>query len=349
LPKRDIVVVGASAGGVEALRELIALLPADLPAAVFVVLHTGRTRSLLPRILQRTSRMPVVHAVHGDRLITGRVYVAPPDKHLTLVDGGVALSHGPTVNGLRPAVDPLFQSAARAYGSRVLAVVLTGGGDDGTAGLIEVKRRGGLAVAQDPEEAVHPAMPQSAIEFVDVDHVLRLGDIAALINRQASAGEGEPADVARWTPIEEELVPDEERPGRVSALTCPECNGALWEMDEGGLLRFRCRIGHVYSPDSLLEKQADTVDRALWAGLRSLEERAALCRKLSMQANARGHGASGEQFRKRAIEMDGHADVLRDVISRRLPSLETPDYVADEGSVSEGPAEAEEGTPSTSR
>jgi two-component system chemotaxis response regulator CheB len=348
LPRRDIVVVGASAGGVEALRELIALLPADLPAAMLVVLHTGRTRSLLPKILERTSRMPVAHAVHGDRLTRGRVYVAPPDHHLTVVDGVIALSHGPTINGLRPAVDPLFQSAARAYGSRVLAVVLTGGGDDGTAGLIEVKRTGGLAVAQDPEEAVHPAMPQSAIEFVDVDHVLRLRDIAVLINRQASAAEGEPADVVRTTPIEEELVPHEETPGRVSALTCPECNGALWELDEGGLLRFRCRIGHVYSPDSLLEKQADTVDRALWAGLRSLEERAALCRKLSMQATARGHEASGEQFRKRANEMDGHADVLRDVISRRLPSLETPGYVAEE-SGGDGSPEAEEGTPSTSR
>jgi two-component system chemotaxis response regulator CheB len=265
------------------------------------------------------------------------------------VDGRIALSHGPTVNGLRPAIDPLFQSAARAYGPRVLAVVLTGGGDDGTAGLIDVKRVGGLTVAQDPDEAVHPAMPMSAIEFVKVDFVLRLRDIAALIHREASAGESERYDVARATPTEEVLVPEEEKRGRVSALTCPECHGALWELDEGGLLRFRCRIGHIYSPDSLLEEQADTVDRALWAALRSLEERAALCRKLSMQAAARGHEASGQQFRKRAGELDGHADVLRDVISRRLPSLETPNYVPEEETRDEESAETEEGTPSTSR
>jgi two-component system chemotaxis response regulator CheB len=347
LPTRDIVVVGASAGGVEALRELIGLLPGDLPAAVLVVLHIGRTRSLLPRILQRASRLPVAHARHGEPLRPGRVYVAPPDQHLTLVNGGIALSHGPTVNGLRPAVDPLFQSAAKAHGSRVLAVVLTGGGDDGTAGLIEVKRVGGLTVAQDPDEAVHPAMPQSAIEFVQVDHILKLTEIAALIDRQASAGRW--ADVVDAAQSGEVLVADDEKRGRVSALTCPECHGALWELDEDGLLRFRCRIGHIYSPDSLLEMQADTVDRALWAALRSLEERAALCRKLAMQAAGRGHEASGEQFRRRALEVDGHADVLRDVISRRQPSLETPNYVADEGPASEGSAETEEGTPSTSR
>jgi two-component system chemotaxis response regulator CheB len=334
---------------VEALRELIARLPSDLRAAVLIVLHIGRTQSLLPRILQRASRLAVAHAVHGERVIPGRVYVAPPDHHLLLRNGSVALSHGPTINGLRPAVDPLFQSAARVYGPRVLGVVLTGGGDDGTAGLIEVKGAGGLTVAQDPREAVHPAMPQSAIEFVDVDHVLRLREIAALIDRLSSAGESESAGVARGEPTEEALMADEERRGRVSALTCPECHGALWELDDDGLLRFRCRIGHVYSPDSLLEMQGDTLDRALWAALRSLQERAALCRKLSMQTSARGHDASGEQFRKRAMELDGHAEVLRDVISRRLPSLETPDYAASEGPAVEGSVEREEGTSSTSR
>jgi two-component system, chemotaxis family, protein-glutamate methylesterase/glutaminase len=155
VPGRDIVAIGASAGGVEALRDLIAHLPETLPSAVMVVLHLGRTHSLLPKIFQRSSRLPVVQAVHGDPVESGRIYGAPPDQHPMLVDGRMALSRGPTVNGLRPAVDPLFQSAARAYGSRVLAIVLTGGGDDGTAGLGEVKRAGGLTVAQDPDEALH--------------------------------------------------------------------------------------------------------------------------------------------------------------------------------------------------
>jgi two-component system chemotaxis response regulator CheB len=338
VPGRDIVVIGASAGGVEALRELIGLLPGDLPAAVLVVLHVGRTRSMLPKILQRSSRLPVVHAEDGDSVERGRVYVAPPDHHLVLVDGRLGLSRGPTINGLRPAVDALFQSAARYHGARVLAVVLTGGGDDGTAGLGDVKRAGGLAVAQDPEEALHPAMPQSAIEFVDVDHVLPVAEIAQLI--QAEAGDGTGLHLVQ---AGEAAMAREEKQGRVSSLTCPECHGALWEVDDGGLLRFRCRIGHIYSPDSLLEEQADTVDRALWAALRSLQERAALCRKLARQAAARGHHGSGDQFLKRASEMDGHAVVLREVIGRRMPSLETPDYVGDPS-----PEEAEE-APSSSR
>jgi two-component system chemotaxis response regulator CheB len=345
VPGHDIVVIGASAGGVEALRELIDLLPADLPAAVLVVLHVGRTRSLLPKILQRSSRLPVVHAVDGDPVERGCVYVAPPDQHLLLVDGRLGLSRGPTINGLRPAVDALFQSAARCHGPRVLAIVLTGSGDDGTAGLGDVKRAGGLTVAQDPEEALHPAMPQSAIEFVAVDHVLSLAEIARLI--QAEAGDGRSiqareAGMARPSLAKPSHAKDEKQ-GRVSSLTCPECHGALWEVDDGGLLRFRCRIGHIYSPDSLLEEQADTVDRALWAALRSLQERAALCRKLARQAVARGHHGSADGFLKRATEIDGHAVVLRDVIGRRMPSLETPDYAADPS-----PEEAEE-APSSSR
>jgi two-component system chemotaxis response regulator CheB len=182
-------------------------------------------------------------------------------------------------------------------------------------------------------------MPQSAIEFVDVDHVMRLTQIAALIQHEAGNGHARAS-----YETQEVRVAHDEKQGRVSALTCPECNGALWELDEGGLLRFRCRIGHIYSPDSLLEQQADTVDRALWAARRSLQERAASCRKLSTQAVARGHHGSAEQFLKRAEEIDGHAVVLRDVISSRLPSLETPDSVA-----APSPREEEEEASSKSR
>ena len=266
--------------------------------------------------------------------------MAPPDRHLILTDGRIALSHGPTVHGLRPAIDPLFQSAARTYGARVLGVVLTGGGDDGTAGLRDVKGAGGLTVAQDPEEALHPSMPQNAIEFVPVNHVMRLADIALLI--QAEAGGDRSAQPFEFSEGRVANL-DADKQGRVSSLTCPECNGALWQRDEDGLLRFQCRIGHVYSPESLLEEQADTVDRALWAALRSLQERAALCRKLALQARVRGHAGSADTFLKRAEEMDGHAVVLRDVISRRMPSLETPDYAV------EAPSPESEERPSTSR
>jgi two-component system, chemotaxis family, protein-glutamate methylesterase/glutaminase len=249
------------------------------------------------------------------------------------MDSRIVLLHGPTVNGLRPAIDPLFQSAAHAFGERVIGIVLTGGGDDGTAGLKEIKRHGGMAIAQDPAEAVVSAMPRNAIQFVDVDHVMRLEQIAELLTSQVGG-----AGPLKAVDPREVHVANEEKSGGVTGLTCPECNGALWELNEDGLLRFRCRIGHIYSPDSLLEKQADTVDRALWAALRSLEERAALCRKMSTQATQRGQHGSGTQFLKRAEELDGHAVVLRDVISRRLPSLEAPDYGEPEGS----PDEADE-------
>jgi hypothetical protein len=178
---------------------------------------------------------------------------------------------------------------------------------------------------------------------------LRLPRIAALISGEASLPAGE-ADAGSARTAEEVLVADEENRGRVSTLTCPECNGALWELKDEGILQFRCRIGHIYSPDSLLEQQAATVDRALWAALRSLEERAALCRKLSSQAIARGLQGSGEQFLRRALEIDRHADVLRDLISRKLPSLETPDYAEGGSSEAEdGSPEAATGEPSTSR
>lgn len=194
MPGRDIVVVGASAGGVEALSDLISLLPAELRAAVLIVLHVGRrNRSLLPQILQRTSRLPVRHAVDNQPLVPGCVYVARPDHHLLLSNGKMQLSRGPARNGMRPAIDPLFLSAADRYGPRVLGIVLSGGGDDGTAGLRGIKGAGGLTVAQEPGEALYPSMPLSAIEFAGVNHVLRLAEIAALVIDEADT-----VDRALW-------------------------------------------------------------------------------------------------------------------------------------------------------
>lgn len=332
MPQRDMVVVGASAGGVEAFLEFVSGLPEDLAASVFLVLHIGRSRSVLPQILQRKSHLPVAHAVHREPIRLGRVYVAPPDFHLTIDAGRIRLWHGPTENGSRPAIDPLFRSAARVYGARVIGVLLTGADDDGTAGLAEISRVGGLTIVQDPDDAVHPAMPRSAVEFVGVDHVAPLSEIAALIAREVESSRWQPRRLEA-TPVpatDLEAVASEERTGNVSALTCPECNGALWEIDDGGLPRFRCRVGHAYSPESLLEAQADTVDRALWAALRSLEERAALCRKLAGRSSDRGHALGAGRFEHRAAELDTHAAVLRDVITRRMPTLEAPEYAEED-------------------
>ena len=335
LPTHDIVVIGASAGGVEALSTLVAELPRSLRAAVFVVLHVSRGRSVLPEILTRAGRLPAAHPADGDRIEYGQIYVARPDHHLTLEEGVIRVVHGPTENGYRPAVDPLFRSAARVYGPRVVGVILTGALDDGTAGLAAVKEAGGVAVVQDPDEAFASSMPRSARAFVPVDHVLPVREIGVLIagltNEQT--GSRPTAEGPHVRAIETDLGPPNialdgsDRPGKVSVFTCPECHGTLWEADERGIVRFRCRVGHVYSPESMLSAQTDSVDRALWVALRSLEERAALTHRLSERARIRNHAWVSKAFEERALAADEHAAVLRDLLTNRMTLHEVPEIV----------------------
>ncbi len=338
MPNRDIVVIGASAGGVEALSALVAELPAALPAAVFVVLHLSRGRSVLPEILTRAGRLPAVHPADGDPIAPGRIYVARPDHHLTIERGVIRIVHGPTENGYRPAIDPMFRSAARVYGQRVIGVILTGALDDGTAGLAAVKEAGGLALVQDPDEAFASSMPRSARAFVRVDHVLPVRQIGAMLVRlvaeelQPASAKDEPTG-PHVEAIETDLGPPSiaveagDRPGKVSVFTCPECHGTLWESEERGIVRFRCRVGHVYSPESMLEAQTDSVDRALWVALRSLEERAALTHRLSERARSRNHQWVAKAFQERATAADEHAAVIRDLLNNRMALHEVPDVV----------------------
>ena len=331
----DIVVIGASAGGVEAISTLVSDLPRDLRAAVFVVLHISRGRSAMPEILSRAGRLPAIHARDQDPIQYGRIYIAPPDHHLIVEGTRMRVVHGPTENGVRPAIDPLFRSAARTYGSRVIGVVLTGSLDDGTAGLAAVKEAGGTAVVQDPEEAFAPSMPRSAIAFVAVDQVLPLREIAPLITsltmEQATGGTqatGAPHVQAMEPDLAAESIAEDEgdRPGRLSVFSCPECHGTLWESNEAGILRFRCRVGHVYSPDSMLAAQTDSVDRALWAALRALEERAALTRKLSDRAHALQRSWVARAFEDRAKAAEEHAATMREILSSRSAAHVVPDH-----------------------
>jgi two-component system, chemotaxis family, protein-glutamate methylesterase/glutaminase len=266
MPDHDIVVVGASAGGVEALVGLAASLPAGLPAAVFVVLHVPSTgTSALPDILSRHGRLPASHVNDGEPIEHGRIYVAPPDHHLLVRTGHLHLARGPRENGHRPAVDPLFRSAAREYATRVVGVVLSGALDDGTAGLVAIKSRGGVTVVQDPEDALYPGMPGNALEHIDVDHVLPAAAMGALLARlalePASAPPG-PAPTDMKVEVEVEGFSMEamegEHPGEPSGFSCPDCNGVLWGIDDGGLQRFRCRVGHAWSPESLLTRQSES-------------------------------------------------------------------------------------------
>lgn len=314
---RDIILIGASAGGVQALSELVAGLPSDLPAAVFVVLHVSPYgRSAMPVILSRAGKLPATHAQDGEEVRPGHVYVAPPDHHLVLQDGVVRLSRAPTENAQRPAVDVLFRTAAQTYRRRVMAVVLTGNLDDGTAGLAVVKRHGGTAVVQDPGEADYPSMPRSAIANVEVDHVLPLAGIAPLLVELASVPLEGPEPVDPEDPdMKEELEhgQDHEEHGVPSDLTCPECGGSLRESRVEEVVHFRCRTGHAYSPETLLAEQHDVIEAALWAAVRSLQENAALARRMARRISQGSRlGLHAEQrYERRAEEAERHAEVLR--------------------------------------
>jgi two-component system, chemotaxis family, protein-glutamate methylesterase/glutaminase len=330
--RRDVVVVGASAGGVEALRELVGRLPVDFPACILVVLHVPPSgSSALPRILGRATPLRVKHAEEGERLERGTVLIAPPDRHLIVYDRAVTLSRGPKENGHRPAVDVLFRSAAATMGSRVVGVILSGALDDGAAGMVALKLRGGLGMVQDPEEALHPSMPRAAIAVTEMDHVLPVGKIADMLTQVV--GEEAPDDApttplmhmeAAMADLNLDALTDPERPGEPSGWTCPDCHGSLVEIREGGLSRFRCRVGHAWSPDSLVAQQTASLETALWVALRTLEEKASLTLDLGRRAAEGGHRLSGEQFERLSEEARRSAQVLRTVIENVSDSDKLP-------------------------
>jgi two-component system chemotaxis response regulator CheB len=321
----DIIVVGASAGGVEALQRVVRGLPGDLPAAVMVVLHMPPgSASALPEILSRAGALPATHPRHNERIRQARIYVAPPDRHMVINDGRLRLVSGPRENGHRPAVDPLFRSAARFYGRRVVGVVLSGALDDGTAGLAAIKQKGGTAFAQDPDDALFDSMPRSAIEHVAVDEVLPADAITSALLRLVDepAPEWPEPAVTRTLKVESrmaELGPDavheSGRPGVPSAFGCPGCGGVLWELTHDELIRFRCRVGHAYSPESLTRAQQNTLEEALWVALRALEEQASLAKRLGDQATERGHKQLADRFVKGHEQAHRRAEFIRQVLA----------------------------------
>lgn len=324
MPGHDIIVIGASAGGVEALAELVRGLPSDLPAAVFTAVHfSPHATSVLPKILSRAGSLTAAHPQDKETIRPGHIYVAPPDFHLLVASGFVRVVRGPKENNVRPAVDPLFRTAARVYGPRVVGVVLTGMLGDGAAGLWAVKARGGVAVVQDPNDAVFPDMPRNAIEYVEVDHVLPLSDIASLLTRLAHEPVAEDAVAPASDEMQHEsdiaevdmaAIENNDKPGTPSGFGCPECGGVLWELHDGALLRFRCRVGHAYSADSLLEVQSNGLEEALWSALRALEENASLARRLEEKARQRNHDLTAANFERRAQATEHHAATIRQLL-----------------------------------
>ena len=295
---RVVVGLGASAGGLEPVCSIVAKLPADLPAAVLVLVHLSPAApSVLDRILARCGPLPVSFAAAGMALEAGHIYVAPADEHLVLTDGHLALDHGPTVNAVRPSVDVMFRSMALTYESHCVGVILSGTRDDGAAGLLDIHRAGGVTIVQDPSDAAFPGMPTAACALSQPDAVAPADKIAVLLTNAAArlstdgprpkvGGESDPPSNASASSAH----PD----GSPSELACPECGGVLWE--QGEPFRFQCRIGHSYSPDSLVVRHSQKVEEALWSAVVALEERADLLTRVGRRLASRRSG-SGLQRR----------------------------------------------------
>lgn len=322
---QNIIVLGASAGGVEAMTTLVRQLPANLNAALFVVIHfPAYATSVLPHVLSRAGNLPAHHATDGEEVRMGHIYIAPPDWHMMLDGGKIRLTRGPMENRHRPAIDPLFRSAALEYRERTLCIVLSGLQDDGTAGLYAVKSCGGTTVCQDPAEATYPDMPRNAIEQVGVDHILKLEEIAEFIVQTAVAPQGEESSKTLQNQLNQEteiaalnwkVLGNEAPPGKSSTLACPDCGGVLWEVQNGDVLRYRCRVGHAYSPHELLNSQEKQVEQALWTALRALEERASLLHRMAERARDANRPHASDRLSLQEEEVQQRVELLHSVLN----------------------------------
>lgn len=324
---RDIIVIGASAGGFTALQRIVADLPPDLPAALFIVWHLPSDGyGVLPQVLNRAQTLPAEHALDGEAIVPGRIYVAPPDHHLLVEHGHVRVTRGPKEHRFRPAIDPLFRSAARAYGVRVVGVVLSGALDDGAAGLAAIKRYGGTAIVQDPLDAEVPAMPHNAMRAVAVDYVVPMADMAALLvrlshervaePREASMEEDDKTDIeVRIAAGENALAAGVIRLGAPSPYACPDCHGVLLAVKDGELLRFRCHTGHAFSADSLLEAITAGIEDQLWSSVRALEENERLLNHMGDHFAEANHPALAALYYQRATTTIAQAQLTRQALA----------------------------------
>lgn len=341
---RDTIVIGASAGGIDAVSRLVSQLPGDLPASVLVALHLSPAApSALPEIFCRRGTLAAVAPSPdgGEPLRASRIYVVRPDHHLVIEGDRARSSHGPRVNGRRPAIDVLFRSSARARTDRVIAVVLTGLLDDGVGGLREIRSRGGLSVVQAPADAAYPDLPTNAIEGAGADHVAAIDDMGPLLVRlvkdlapdggSSPSRKGEPGATGgvmpshRTGPRQDWSSPTESPEGGApSVYACPECSGVLWNTGPEDLPRFVCRVGHAYDPESLLAEQQVEAEKQTWAALRAVEERLSLARKLETRARTLGHSDAQERLARHVAEAERQAGVIRSALTLRGSSTRAP-------------------------
>lgn len=317
---RDVVVIAASTGGFDALKELVSSWPVDLPASLFVVMHIGAHRSILAQLLQKETLIPVRYAVHEEDIRESVIYVAPSDQHLLIQDGKTHLTSGPKENFTRPAADPLFRSAAINYGARVIGVVLTGDLDDGAAGLRAIRACGGAAVVQEPAECPAPSMPLCALDEVPdaiVAPIAKLGSVVSdLLHQPLMAPVPNDPSARRVAEIENRIGitgvsdPSELRAiGELSDLTCPECAGVIWKID-GGALRYRCHTGHAFSALSLEDAQRRESEEALWSVIRGLQERISL----AYAVLATGTQETAEELKARISRLKSAEETVRQLL-----------------------------------
>lgn len=307
------------------MKELVGGLPEQFPATIILALHLNpNAPSAMPQILTKAGPLPASFPADFEPLKQGHIYVAPPDRHLLLEQGHVRLTRGPKENRFRPSVDTLFRSAAYAYGPRVVGVVLTGMLDDGVAGLWALKDRGGATIVQDPKEAPAPSMPQSAMRYVEVDYSLPLSGIAPLLKELAHtpAVEEGAYPVSERMKIEVQIAKEHTAIDKgiqnlfePSNYTCPECQGVLLQLKEGGILRFRCHTGHAYSAGTLLEEGRKGAEDSLWGAVRSLEERILLLRQLAEHLESNDHGVDAAPLLQEIEKAERKADIVRQVVT----------------------------------
>jgi two-component system, chemotaxis family, protein-glutamate methylesterase/glutaminase len=322
--QRDIIVIGASAGGLEALKTLIANLPPTFPAAMFVVVHvSAESPGLLPTILAHVGPLPVVQAEDQASIRAGHIYVAPPDHHLLLEPGWMRLTRGPKENRFRPAIDPLFRSAAYAFGPQVTGIVLSGMLDDGTAGLWAIKDRGGVAIVQEPSDAAYSSMPLNALHYVTIDYRLPIHEMAAVLERlvhEPLAEEGE-CPMSEALSIETKIALEDNalqsgvlRLGKPSLYTCPDCHGVLIQIEEGNIIRFRCHTGHAYSQETLLAEVNASIELGLWNAVRTMDEKVLLLRHMAQQLGSLQDDGLAQRLATKADEVEQRSQVVRQVV-----------------------------------
>ncbi|MES2766105.1 MAG: chemotaxis protein CheB [Bacteroidota bacterium] len=320
----EIIVIGASAGGVEVLLKLMEELPVNFPASIFIVIHVPpEPPSILHEILNRKSKIPVIQAQDGAFIKPGTVYVAQSDKHLLIEQGFIRVIHGPKENRFRPAIDPLFRSAALAYGARVVGVILSGLLDDGTSGLVSIKEVGGLAIVQDPEDAMYASMPQNALKRVAADYVVPMSELADVFKKVVKlpvfpdSVAPKPKRITVETEIvkmEGDLMQKTREIGKPAGLACPECHGALFEIDDPNMLRFRCHVGHAYTAASLQADQSENLEDKIWAAIAALDENAMLLRRMA-DTYISGDGLTPDELEEQAQKADENSRILRGIIA----------------------------------